>query len=111
MLLIIILTGMEKKIGILISAAPASSKFSEGLAAAERAVSTKSQVYLYLIDSAVEGIANPRLESFKSSGGHLFACAYSLQRRGLNPPGAATLSGLTVLSDIMASTDEFQSYN
>jgi hypothetical protein len=67
-------------------------------------------VYLYLIDAAVEGIADPRLGSFKSAGGHLFACAYSLQNRGLNPPGEATLSGLTVLSDIMASTDEFQSF-
>ena len=102
---------MEKKIGIMVSAEPNSPKFAEALTAAERALSTNAQVYLYLIDAAVEGIANPRFESFKSSGGHLFACAYSLQRRGLNPPGAATLSGLTVLSDILSSTDEFQSFN
>lgn len=102
---------MEKKIGIMISAPAASPKFSDGLAAAEAALSSSAQVYLYLIDAAVEGIANPRLSTFKSRGGHLFACAYSLQNRGLNPPGEATLSGLTVLSDIMASTDEFQSYN
>ena len=101
----------EKKIGIMISAAPSSPKFSEGLAAAESSVSARDQVYLYLIDAAVEGINHPRLESIKSSGAHLFACAYSLQHRGLNPPGAATLSGLTVLSDIMASTDEFKSFN
>jgi hypothetical protein len=101
---------MEKKIGVMISAAPNSPHFTEGLAAAERSLSS-AQVYLYLIDAAVEGIANPRFEEFKSRGGHLFACAYSLQRRGLNPPGAATLSGLTVLSDIMASTDEFHSFN
>lgn len=97
--------------GVLISAAPGSPNFSEGLGAAERALSSRAQVYLYLIDSAVEGIGNSRFESFKLAGGHLFACAYSLQRRGLNPPGAATLSGLTVLSDILSSTDEFQSYN
>jgi hypothetical protein len=102
---------MEKKIGIMISAPPASPKFSAGLAAAEKALSSKAQVYLYLIDAAVEGISEQRLGSFKSGGGHLFACAYSLQNRGLNPPGEATLSGLTVLSDILASTDEFQSYN
>lgn len=102
---------MEKKVGIMISAAPGSAHFSEGLAAAEHALSTRSQVYLYLIDSAVEGMTNPRFELFKAGGGHLFACAYSLQRRGLNPPGAATLSGLTVLSDILSSTDEFQSFN
>ena len=102
---------MEKKIGIMLSAEPASPRFSEGLSVAERALASHAQVYLYLIDSAVEGIANPRFESFKSSGGHLFACAYSLQRRGLNPPGVATLSGLTVLSDILSSTDEFHSFN
>ena len=102
---------MEKKVGIMVSAAPGSPQFSAGLAAAERALSPGAQVYLYLIDEAVEGISDPRFSSFKSSGGHLYACAYSLQRRGLNPPGAATLSGLTVLSDIMSSTDEFQSFN
>jgi len=102
---------MEKKIGIMVSAAPDSPQFSSGLSAAERALALKSQVYLYLIDAAVEGISNHRFTEFKSAGGHLYACAYSLQRRGLNPPGAATLSGLTVLSDIMSSTDEFESYN
>jgi hypothetical protein len=102
---------VERKIGIMVSAAPASPEFTAGVAAAERALGPGSQVYLYLIDSAVEGISDPRFAEFKSAGGHLYACAYSLQRRGLNPPGAATLSGLTVLSDIMSSTEEFQSYN
>lgn len=102
---------MEKKIGIMISAAPDTPRFSAGLSAAENALSSRAQVYLYLIDAAVEGIADSRLGAFKANGGHLFACAYSLQNRGLNPPGEATLSGLTVLSDIMSSTDEFQSYN
>lgn len=102
---------MEKKVGIMVSADPRSPEFSAGLSAAERALAPGAQVYLYLIDEAVEGIANPRFAAFKSAGGHLYACAYSLQRRGLNPPGAATLSGLTVLSDIISSTDEFQSYN
>lgn len=102
---------MEKKIGIMISAGPTSPKFSEGIVAAQNGLTGKTQVYLYLIDAAVEGVTDGRLEAFKERGGHLFACAYSVQNRGLNPPGAATLTGLTVLSDIMASTDEFQSFN
>ena len=99
-----------RKIGIMISAAKGSKRFEEGISAAESALG-EAQVYLYLIDGAVEGLSDARFEKFKAAGGHLFACAYSLQKRGLNPASAATQSGLTVLSDIMSSTDEFRSFN
>lgn len=100
-----------KKTGIMLSAAPGTSTFSLGLDRADRAVASGDQVYLYCIDDAVEGLTNPQFEKLQKAGAHLYACAYSLQRRGLVPPGIATLSGLTVLSDIMASTDEFHSFN
>jgi hypothetical protein len=51
------------------------------------------------------------LPKLKNAGVHLFACAYSLQRRGLNAPPEATLAGLTILSDIMASAGRFESFN
>ena len=101
---------MARKVGIMISAPKDSKAFEDGITSAENSLK-EAQVYLYLIDGAVEGLSDVRFEKFKAAGGHLFACAYSLQKRGLNPAGAATQSGLTVLSDIMSSTEEFQSFN
>jgi hypothetical protein len=100
-----------KKTGIMLSADPGTSAFSLGLDRADQAVASGDQLYLYCIDDAVEGLTDPKFEKLQQAGAHLYACAYSLQRRGLVPPGIATLSGLTVLSDIMASTDEFHSFN
>jgi hypothetical protein len=100
-----------KKVGIMLSAPPASPEFPKALSAAEQAITDGSQVYLYCIDSGVEGLAHAAFARLKQHGAKLFACAYSLQQRGLAPAAGATLSGLTVLSDILASTDEFHSFN
>ena len=100
-----------KKIGIMISAAPGDSTFENGIAQAEAALREGRQVYLYWIDHAVEGLRPPELARLKAAGAHLFACAYSLQKRGLSAPPEVTLSGLTILSDILSSTDEFQSFS
>jgi hypothetical protein len=101
----------DAKVGIMISAQAGTSSFEQGLAAAGNALQSGSQVYLYCIDDGVEGINDPRFAELKNAGVHLFACAYSLQRRGLNSPPEATLAGLTILSDIMASANRFESFN
>lgn len=95
----------------MISAAPGGPTFEKGMAQAEAALGENRQVYLYWIDQAVEGLRPPELARLKAAGAHLFACAYSLQKRGLAAPPEVTLSGLTILSDILSSTDEFQSFN
>lgn len=95
----------------MISAQAGTTSFEQGLAAAENALQSGAQVYLYCIDSGVEGLNDPRLAKLKNAGVHLFACAYSLQRRGLSSPPEATLAGLTILSDIMASAERFESFN
>jgi hypothetical protein len=100
-----------KKVGIMISADSGGASFERGLAAAEAAIRNSAQVYLYLIDNAVTGLGNPRIKQLKDAGVHLYACAYSLQRRHLNAPPEATLAGLTILSDVIASAEDFQSYN
>ena len=100
-----------RKVGIMISAEGGSPSFKQGLAATEAAVRGGAQVYLYFIDNGVDGLEDPRVGQLKNAGVHLFACAYSLQRRGLNAPPEATLAGLTILSDVIASADDFQSYN
>ena len=95
----------------MISAAPDSASFRRGIAAAETALSDGGQVYVYCIDRGVEGVGDPHFAQMKQRGAHWFACAYSLQRRGLTAPPEATLAGLTILSDIMASVEAFESFN
>ena len=102
---------LAKRVGIMISAGAESPSFKDGLTAAEGAVRDGAQVYLYFIDNGVEGLGDSQIGQLKNAGVHLFACAYSLQRRGLNAPPEATLAGLTILSDVIASADDFQSYN
>jgi hypothetical protein len=104
-------TTPSKKIGVMISASPGTESFEQAIAAAQSALQQGALIYLYSIDAAVEALADPRFSQLKSAGVNLFACAYSLQRRGLTSPLDITPSGLTVLSDILASADEFQSFN
>jgi hypothetical protein len=100
-----------KKMGIMISADPKAPPFKKGLEVSKEGLREGAQVYLYLIDNAVAGAQDPLLHELKNAGVHLYACAYSLQLRGLAPPPEATLAGLTILSDIMASADDFKSFN
>jgi sulfur relay (sulfurtransferase) complex TusBCD TusD component (DsrE family) len=101
----------KKKIGIMVSVPPGSPAFERSLSLAEQSLRSGNQVYFYFIDHAVEGIGDARFGALQKAGAHLYACAHSVQVRGLTSPSLATLAGMTVLSDIMASTDEFQSFN
>lgn len=100
-----------KKLGIMISARPGTVRFENGLNLASAALSRGIGVYLYCIDGAVEGLRDPRFNALRERGAKLFACAYSLQERELEAPRELTLSGLTILSDLIASTDRFVSFN
>jgi len=42
---------------------------------------------------------------------HLFACAYGARRRNLPLTDQATFAGLSVVSDLIAGTDRFVSFN
>ena len=68
-------------------------------------------VYLYCIDEAVNGVAMPELQTLKASGLNLFACAYGAHKRNMALSAAATFAGLTVVNDIIASTDRFVCFN
>jgi sulfur relay (sulfurtransferase) complex TusBCD TusD component (DsrE family) len=100
-----------KKLGLLISASPSHPNFHHGLALARTALNRGMTVYLYCIDDAVTGLANPHLQSLKSEGLHLFACAFAAQKRKLPLNQLATFAGLTMLSELMANTDRFVSLN
>jgi len=100
-----------KKLGLLLSASPADSNFQRGLRLAETALGRGVDVYLYCIDEAVKGVGDPRLQSLSARGLKLYACAYAAQRRGLPVNEEAVFAGLTIVNDLIASTDRFVSFN
>jgi sulfur relay (sulfurtransferase) complex TusBCD TusD component (DsrE family) len=96
-----------KKLGIMIGALPGSQNFHHGSELAREALSQGLEVYLYFIDEAVRGVELEAVQSLKSQGVKLFACAYSLQKRQLPLSPNATMAGLTILNDVISSTDRF----
>ena len=100
-----------KKLGVLISVPPNHPNFTHGVCLAETALAHGMDVYLYCIDEAVRGLGDPRLRKLKADGLKLFACAYGAERRNVPMSEQATFSGLGILSDVIASTDRFVSFN
>lgn len=100
-----------KKLGLLLSTAPAHANFSHGVGLAETALANGVEVYLYCIDEAVPGIQDPRIIRLKEKGVRLFACAYGAHKRNLTLNDTALFAGLTVVADLMADTDRFISFN
>ena len=100
-----------KKLGILISCLPDQPNFFHALGLAESALHEGVDVYLDCIDDAVPGVENPRLQSLKNLGLKLYACAYGAHRRNYPLHDKAVFAGLTVVNDLMASTDHFISFN
>ncbi len=99
------------KLGILLSTRPEQPPFRHGVRLADTALKAGVDVYLYCIDDAVWGVSDPELQHLKSSGLKLYACAYGAQRRNLPINEAAMFAGLTIVSDLMANTDRFISFN
>ena len=100
-----------KKMGVLLSVAPENPKFTHCLRLVDAALERGADVYLYCIDDAVGGLGADALQSMCRRGLKLFACAYSCQQRDLAMTENATYSGLIVVSDIIAGTDRFLSFN
>jgi hypothetical protein len=100
-----------KKLGILISCDPAHRNFSHAVGLARAAVGRGVLVYLYCIDEGVRGIPRDEVQKLKKDGAVLYGCAFSARTRNLPIDDLATYSGLTVVSDLMASTDRFVSFN
>src|SRR5687767_10592854 len=101
----------RKKLGLLLSADPQQPAFEHCLRLARAALLQSVAVYLYCIDEAVRGLDNPQLRELQSAGLILYACAYSAQRRDVAVDDRATFCGLGTLSDIVAGTDRFLSFN
>lgn len=100
-----------KKLGVLIACKPDQPGFRHGLRTAEAALQRGIHVYLYCIDDAVSGVAEPELQRLKAAGLNLYACAYGAHKRHLPLTDQATFAGLTVVNDIIAGTDRFLCFN
>jgi sulfur relay (sulfurtransferase) complex TusBCD TusD component (DsrE family) len=101
----------QKKLGLLLSCGTSQPNFRHGLRLAETALQRGVMVYLYLIDEAVPGIDDARIQSLRSQGLHLFACALGARKRNLVTDERATWVGLATASDLIAATDRFVSFN
>ena len=100
-----------KKLGILVSCDPVHRNYSHAVGLARAALRRGMQVYVYCIDEAVKGIARDEMQKLKNDGAVLYGCAFSARTRDLPIDDLATYSGLTVVSDLLASTDRFVSFN
>ena len=100
-----------KKLGILISAAPESDSFAHGMRLARAALEAGCDVYAYCIDDAVPGVGRPEVQELRGRGLKLYACAYGAHRREIPVDDKAAFAGLTVVSDLIAGTDRFVSFN
>jgi len=102
------LTG--KKLGVLLTTAPTHPNFRPALALMKAAMEANVRVYLYCIDEGVRAVATPELQALKQRGASLFGCAYGAGHRKIPLDDSAAWSGLTVLADVVGSTDRFVSF-
>ncbi len=103
--------GAPRRLGVLVSVGPEHPSFVHALRLAQAAMEAKVEVYYYCLDDAVKGLSDPGLQQLRAQGLRLFGCAYSAQRRRIAPGDEALYGGLTMLSDIMAATHRFVSFN
>jgi hypothetical protein len=99
-----------KKLGVLLTTPPAHSNFAPAVALMNAAVDSGVRVYLYCIDEGVNSVGTPEVQALKQRGVHLFGCAYGAGHRKVAIDDAAAWSGLTVLADVVGSTDRFVSF-
>lgn len=100
-----------KKLGLLLSVSPDSANFPHAIALARSALRAEVRVYLYCIDEGVRAVGHPDLQALQADGMKLYACAYGAQRRSIPLSQEALFSGLTIVRDLIVSTDRFVSFN
>jgi hypothetical protein len=99
-----------KKLGVLLSLPPTHPSFRPALGLMNAALDAGVRVYLYCIDEGVRAVGTAEVQGLKDRGVHLFGCAYGAGNRRLALDDSAAWSGLTVLADVVGSTDRFVSF-
>ncbi|MGC8743075.1 MAG: DsrE family protein [Verrucomicrobiia bacterium] len=101
----------KRKLGILISCAPQSPRFRQGIETAKAALNTGVDVYLYLLYDAVVSVDSDEVQTLRKNGAKLYVCAFAAIGRNIKLSDSAVFSGLGSLSDIINYTDRFISFN
>ena len=99
-----------KKLGVLLTTPPGHANFRPAVGLMCAAMQAGVRVYLYCIDEGVRCISTPEMQGLKDKGASLFGCAYGAGNRALSLDEAAAWSGLTVVADVVGSTDRFVSF-
>jgi hypothetical protein len=99
-----------KKLGVLLTTPPSHPNFRPAVALIQAALEAGVRVYLYCIDEGVASVGAPEVQALKASGVNLFGCAYGAGHRKIAIDDRAAWSGLTVLADVVGSTDRFVSF-
>ena len=100
-----------RKLGLLISVGPDHPNFEHCVQLAQSAREAGVEVYLYCLDDAVRGLGDSRLQQLRAGGLRLLGCAFAAQRRQLPMGEEAVYAGLTMLSDLIGSTDKFVGFH
>jgi len=100
-----------KKLGLMLSTAPAHGNLDTAVGLSGAALDRGAQVYLYLIDDGVAAVDDPRVQALAERGARLFVCAFGCQKRGRALSEHATNCGLVVLTDVINGTDRFVALN
>jgi hypothetical protein len=99
-----------KKLGVLLTTPTTHPSFPAAVALMNEAIAAGVRVYLYCVDEGVRSVAAPEIQALKTKGVNLFGCAYGAGRRNIALDETAAWSGLTVLADVVGSTDKFVSF-
>ncbi len=101
----------KRKLGLMVSTAPDHPNLDTAVGLGRAALDRGVEVYVYLIDDAVAGVEDHRVQALADRGAKLFVCAYGCQKRRLPLSDKATNCGLVVLADIVNGTDRFVALN
>jgi sulfur relay (sulfurtransferase) complex TusBCD TusD component (DsrE family) len=105
------MAGLEgRKLGVLLTTPPSHPNFRPALALMQAALDAGLRVYLYCVDEGVRAVSTPEVQALQKRGASLFGCAYGAGRRNIPLDDSAAWSGLTVLADVVGSTDRFVSF-
>jgi hypothetical protein len=101
----------KRKLGLMLSTASAHPNLETAIGLSRAALDGGGDVYLYLIDDAVDAVDDDRLLELANRGLKLFVCAYGCQKRRRPLSERATNCGLVVLTDVINGTDRFIALN
>ena len=101
----------KRKLGLMLSTPSTHPNLETAIGLSRAALDGGGDVYLYLIDDAVDAVDDDRLLALAERGLKLFVCAYGCQKRRRPLSERATNCGLVVLTDVINGTDRFIALN